>query len=99
MKAPSVRKFEQAEADGAITLRSLHKLADALNCDLRYALVPRKPLAEILLDRAREVAKSNVDPVAHTMALEAQGVSEEHRRQQIESWTRRFLTGPRRELW
>ena len=99
IKAPSVRKFEQAEADGAITLRSLQKLADALNCDLRYALVPRKPLAEILIDRAREVAKSNVDPVAHTMALEAQGVSEEHRHQQIETWTRRFLAGPRRELW
>jgi predicted DNA-binding mobile mystery protein A len=99
VKPPTVRKFEQAEADGAITLKSLQKLAEALNCEVRYALVPRKPLSEVIHDRAREVAKSNVDPVAHTMALEAQGVSEEHRRQEIEAWARLLLSGPRRDLW
>lgn len=97
--ASSVRQLEKSEADGAITLRSLEKLADALNCDVRYALVPRKPLPEVLLDRARDVAKSNVDPVAHTMALEAQGVSEEHRHREIEIWARHILRGSRRDLW
>lgn len=96
---PGVRKLERAEADGTITLKSLNKLAEALNCDVRYALVPRKPLAEILYDRAKEVATSNVDPVAHTMALEAQGAGEEHRRREIETWARFFLNGSRRELW
>ena len=34
-------QFEKAEADDSITLRSLRTVADALDCDLVYALVPR----------------------------------------------------------
>jgi len=34
-------QFEKAEADDSITLKSLRKVADALDCDLVYALVPR----------------------------------------------------------
>ena len=99
MTPPGARKLERAEVEGTITLNSLRKLADALNCDVRYALVPRKPLGEILHDRAEEVARAHIDPVAHTMSLEAQGVSEGHRDEQIKTWTRMLLSGSRRELW
>jgi transcriptional regulator with XRE-family HTH domain len=34
-------QFEKAEADDSITLRSLRTVANALNCDLVYALAPR----------------------------------------------------------
>ncbi len=34
-------QFEKAETDDSITLKSLRKVADALDCDLVYALVPR----------------------------------------------------------
>ncbi|VAX03953.1 hypothetical protein MNBD_GAMMA20-319, partial [hydrothermal vent metagenome] len=34
--------IEQAEAKGSITLNSLEKAANALDCRLVYALVPRK---------------------------------------------------------
>ncbi len=39
---PAVRSFEQAEAEDRITLGSLRRTADAMNCDLIYALVPRQ---------------------------------------------------------
>lgn len=39
---PAVRSFEQAEAEDRITLGSLRRTADAMNCDLVYALVPRQ---------------------------------------------------------
>jgi len=39
-------QFEKAEADDRITLRTLRTVAQALSCDLVYALVPRtNPLA------------------------------------------------------
>src|SRR5438270_14093851 len=33
--------LEKSEAAGAITLKSLKRAADAMNCDLVYAVVPR----------------------------------------------------------
>lgn len=38
---PAVRSFEQAEAEDRITLGSLRRSAQAMGCDLVYALVPR----------------------------------------------------------
>ena len=39
---PAVRSFEQAEAEDRITLASLRRTANAMGCDLIYALVPRR---------------------------------------------------------
>jgi predicted DNA-binding mobile mystery protein A len=95
-----IRKLEQAEINESITLGTLRKLAEALDCDLQYALVPRQRLSDVLLGRAREVAKREFGPVSHTMALERQSISEEARRKQIETWARSLLAhGSSRDLW
>lgn len=82
--APSnVIRLEQRERDNTISLGALRRAADALDCDLVYAIVPRHPTAAApgknLLDavietRAREVATAEIRRVAHTMALEDQAV-------------------------
>jgi len=41
MTPAGARKLEQAEAEDVITLASLRKLAEALDCELHYALVVR----------------------------------------------------------
>jgi predicted DNA-binding mobile mystery protein A len=64
---------EKAEADDRITLKSLRTFANALDCDLVYAFVPRADSFQELVDaRARVAAKTNVLGVEHTMALENQ---------------------------
>ncbi len=68
-------QLEKGEAEDRITLRSLRAVADALNCDLVYALVPRaENLQESIEGRARSEAKSRVLVVEHSMALEDQAV-------------------------
>lgn len=49
-----VRKLEQSEADGSISLNTLAKIANGLNCDVRYVLVPRVNLVDQVLARAME---------------------------------------------
>lgn len=49
-----VRKLEQSEADGSISLNTLAKIANGLNCDVRYVLVPRISLVDQVMARARE---------------------------------------------
>ena len=64
---------EKAEAEDRITLKSLRAYANALDCDLVYAFVPRADTLQELVDaRARAAAKANVLGVEHTMALENQ---------------------------
>jgi len=52
MSPAGVRKLEGAEASYTITLASLRKLAQALDCELQYALVPRTSLVQHVKDRA-----------------------------------------------
>lgn len=54
MSPQGVRQLERAEADGTISLRTLARLADGLDCDVRYVLVPRTGLVDQVLRRAQE---------------------------------------------
>jgi len=47
-----VRKLEQAEANGTITLNTLARLAEGMDCEVHYVLVPRTRLVEQVLRRA-----------------------------------------------
>jgi len=64
---------EKAEVEDRITLRSLRACADALDCDLVYAFVPRgATIEQTLTMRARDEAAKTVGRVEHSMALEDQ---------------------------
>jgi predicted DNA-binding mobile mystery protein A len=81
---------EKAEAEDRITLKSLRTLANALDCDLVYALVPRAAsLEDLMSNRARIQAKKNVLGVEHSMALEDQAVGNVD--EAIETETRRII--------
>jgi predicted DNA-binding mobile mystery protein A len=95
----AVSHVESREAEGSITLRSLREAAEAMDCDLVYAIVPRAgSVAAMLEDRARRVARERVEHVAHTMALEDQATSEASVQEEIEEVVRSLLERPA-DLW
>jgi|SRR5579872_3457291 len=68
-----IQRFEKAEAADRITLRNLRRVAEAMNCELVYALVPKSgSIVELAEQRARTEAAKRVRSVEHTMALENQ---------------------------
>jgi predicted DNA-binding mobile mystery protein A len=69
-----VSNYEKAERHKSITLRTLEKVADALNCDLHYVLVPRKAINDQLMERAEEILKREWMSLDHHMRLEGQEV-------------------------
>jgi predicted DNA-binding mobile mystery protein A len=75
-KVPSLAFYlEKSEADYRITLGNLREAAEALGCQLVYALVPREGSIQGLAEKdARTRAAENVRAVEHTMALEDQAV-------------------------
>ncbi|HEX4426484.1 MAG TPA: helix-turn-helix domain-containing protein [Terriglobales bacterium] len=75
-KVPSIVLYlEKSETDYHISLGNLRDAADALGCELVYALVPKSgSIYELSEQRARTAASENVQAVEHTMALENQAV-------------------------
>jgi predicted DNA-binding mobile mystery protein A len=87
---PLTSYLEKSEAEYRITLGSLRDVADALGCQLVYALVPKSgSIQELSEQRARAKAAENVRAVEHSMALEDQAVGGVD--EKIEEQTKRIL--------
>lgn len=86
---PSIADAEASEAANTITLERLERVANALQCDLMYVLVPRAgSLEETVRQRATQKAAELRAGVLHTMALEKQaaGVRESASMYDVEWW-------------
>jgi predicted DNA-binding mobile mystery protein A len=69
----TVQEFERAEAEDRITLGALRRVAEAMDCNLIYVLLPKSgSFAELAERTARDDAAKDVGRVVHTMALEDQ---------------------------
>jgi predicted DNA-binding mobile mystery protein A len=97
--AQSVEDMQKDEATGAITLKTLGKLAEALNCQFVYAFVPRESLHDILRERAAEIARAQLARVSHSMKLEEQGLSSESELSALSRRVDRLLSGNPKKLW
>ena len=103
----TIARLEQRERDDTISLGALRRAANALDCDLVYAVVPRPPVgaepADNMLDtlieaRARQVAAAELKHIAHTMVLEDQAVNNADLQAQIAERAALLAETPRR-LW
>jgi predicted DNA-binding mobile mystery protein A len=95
----AVADTERTEAKGDITFATLQRYAAALDCDVVYALVPKRPLQEVVHERADRIAHDQVARVSHSMALENQSTSPEHVQRQIVELRTKLLDGKRSRLW
>ena len=95
----TVLRLENSEADDTITLASLRRVAEALNCELQYALVPKQTIAQTIETQANKIARERMAVLAHTMALEAQSTSKETLNTQEQEMAESLLKGSKRELW
>lgn len=95
----TVIRLEASEADDTISLATMRRAAEALGCELQYALVPRQSLADTLESRALALARRRMASVSHTMVLEAQATSRETVEAQTRILAESLLKGSRRILW
>lgn len=94
----SAARLEKNEADDVIKLKSLRKAAEALDCRLVYAFVPKEGgLRDIVRKQALGKASDIVDPVDHSMMFEAQDVGD--RREKILQVADELARNPNPRLW
>lgn len=95
--ASTVNRLEKSEVQGTVNLESLTKVADALNCDLVYALVPKVDIEILVRRQALEVATRRLKTTQATMALEQQAVQLQVLNKLIEQKARELAES--RALW
>lgn len=59
----SVARMEKDEIAGALTIKTLRRVAESLDCVLVYGIVPRESLESTVQDRARLIAGERQDMV------------------------------------
>ena len=96
---PRVFKLEQGEPSGALTLKTMRQVAEALDCVFVYALVPRSSLEETVRTQAREVAVERLRSVSHSMLLEAQGLSPEEQQAALDAAVEELARETPSNLW
>ena len=99
MSKTSVASVERSEAKGSVQMDSLRKLAEGLNCELVYALIPRVSLRDTLQQQAEKKAGRLVGRVSDTMDLEAQGISSDERLRQFDELTDEVLRNRGQDFW
>jgi len=95
----TIEDVQKSEVNGTVQLKTLREVAEALGCQVVYAVVPLKPLPQVRLARAREKALQSLSPVAHSMKLEDQGVGAKEEKRQLEVMIQRLLAGNPKRLW
>ena len=90
-----VSAIEQGEKAGTIKLDTLRRVANALDCDLLYALVPRTTLSDAVRRQAQRKAAAQLRSVQHHMRLEDQAVASDD--DELEEVVQELID--RRGLW
>lgn len=94
--AQGILGLERSEASGTIQLNTLRRIAEAMDCVLVYAMVPKTSLTDMVNLRAREIALRALQRVSHSMALEDQHVDRDLEKR-IQSYIDTALRD--RDLW
>ena len=92
-----VSQIEHSEQLDTITLETLRRVANALDCDLVYVLEPRTSLDEAVREQAHKKAARHLAPLSHHSRLEDQALTDNDEAAQLEEFASQFID--RKGLW
>lgn len=91
--------IEKQEINGAATLKTMRKTAEALECVFVYGLVPRKSLEETIRNRAKQVATKRLALASHTMGLEDQALGKKENKEILSNMIEDIMNALPSNLW
>lgn len=95
----TLAELEKSEAADKITLHSLRRAADAMDCDLEYILVPRNSLKKRVEHQAEAIAHQRVSRVLHSMRLEDQAPTKKVDKKEVSKLQASLLATRWKHLW
>jgi predicted DNA-binding mobile mystery protein A len=70
----SVARIEKDELSGSVTIKTMRRVAECLDCVFVCGFVPRSSLEATLRQQAHKLAAKRLAQASHTMGLEAQAL-------------------------
>lgn len=95
----AIYQAERKELEGAISIKQLQKLAQSMNSQLVYAIIPNKTVNEIVFDQAKVKAKVLVQQASIHMGLEQQSLSDEQIQEEIDRIAQEIASEMPSDLW
>lgn len=95
-----VKRIEESEANGTITLNSLKDVANAMDLKFVYALVPKNGTIDDLIEtKAEKLAQKIVLRTNQNMKLEDQGIGDDKISKTIKDLATEIKRELRKSLW
>ena len=94
-----IQRLEQDEASGAVTIKTMRRTAEALDCVFVYAIIPRDSIEETVNTQAKKKASQYLQKAKHSMSLEDQAVNEDSYQYSLDSLAEQITNKSSRTLW
>ncbi len=95
-----ISQVEKAEMVGGVTLRSMQNLAEAMDANFVYVILPKEGnVQDIIKCQAYKKAKALVSRVSTHMALEKQALGESLEQAEIERLVDELIRNPPADFW
>lgn len=94
-----ISKAEQDETAGGVTLRTMQAMAEAMDCQFVYAVIPRQDVESVIKARATEKAKAQVKAVSTQMTPESQLLTKEQLDYEVERIAAQIVEKMPADLW
>jgi predicted DNA-binding mobile mystery protein A len=89
-----IPRIEQDEITGSLTLKTMNRVADKLDCAFVYGFVPRTSLDDTVRKQASIVAQKRMNRLMNTMRLEAQGLSSKNAKKAFNNMVEETIDSP-----
>jgi len=91
--------IEKQELAGSVTINTMKKSAEALNCVFVYCLLPKTDLEDIVRDQAKKIAISRLGRASHTMSLEDQELDRKENNEIVNKMVEKIMMEQPAGLW
>jgi len=94
-----IARIESDEARGNVTVQTMRRVAEALDCVFVYGFIPRTSLEQTVRDRATKIAKKRMERVSQTMRLEQQELDDSEKQMSLGDAAERLINATPSILW
>jgi predicted DNA-binding mobile mystery protein A len=94
-----VARIEKEELSGSVTIKTMRRIAERLDCVFVYGFVPRTSLEETISRQAKKVAARRIAQASQTMSLENQALSRRESEQALSDLVDELIRTFPSDLW
>jgi len=94
-----VYRIERDEVQGNVTIKTMRRVAEALDCVFVYGFVPNSSLDSTVELKAKKAAQDKLARLSQTMNLEGQELSDREKREVLKTEIEQFISKNLKSLW